>query len=243
MAQPGFWSSRERFAVLGELEFLDRIEAGFDTARSLLEKLTRPSDHRQNVPRRLTDRLAQQLYLLTTACSSVRGNGPRDAFLQLEAARESLVAGHANHDFARRLGSMYRAWAQKRQMTFNVLRETAREEEDAYQLLVAISGFGAYSILSSEHGLHVLEIPAEDRDFARAKVQVRIAAQPDEPAWEDPRTWISQAETAIAATLKDTTTVVRRYREEPSPLVRDSIRKWRTGRFDRVLAGDFDLFE
>ena len=242
MSQPGFWSARERFAVLDELEFLDRIEAGLDTAGSLLDKLMRPSAHRQNVPRHLTERLAQQLYLLATACDSVRDNTPHDAFLQLEAARESLVAGHANHDFARRLGSMYRAWAQKRKMNLDVLRETAREEDDTYQLLVAVSGFGAYSILSSEQGLHVLEIPAEDRDFIRAKVQVRIAAQPDEPAGEDLRSRVSQAEAAIAATLKDTVTVVRRYREEPSPLVRDRIRKWRTGRFDRVLAGDFDLF-
>jgi ATP-dependent Clp protease ATP-binding subunit ClpC len=36
-------------------------------------------------------------------------------------------------------------------------------------------------------------------------------------------------------------TVVRRYRERPSPLVRDSVRGLRTGRLDRVLAGDFDL--
>jgi ATP-dependent Clp protease ATP-binding subunit ClpC len=35
--------------------------------------------------------------------------------------------------------------------------------------------------------------------------------------------------------------IVRRYRLEPSPLVRDS-RGWRTGRAERVLAGDFDLF-
>jgi hypothetical protein len=36
--------------------------------------------------------------------------------------------------------------------------------------------------------------------------------------------------------------VVRRYREDPAPLVRDSVRGYRTGRLDRVLAGDFDLF-
>ena len=36
--------------------------------------------------------------------------------------------------------------------------------------------------------------------------------------------------------------VVRRYRAEPTPLVRDAVRGYRTGRFDRVLAGDFDLF-
>ena len=44
------------------------------------------------------------------------------------------------------------------------------------------------------------------------------------------------AETAVAAT------VVRRYRLEPAPLVRDAVRGYRTGRIDRVLAGDFDLF-
>jgi ATP-dependent Clp protease ATP-binding subunit ClpC len=35
---------------------------------------------------------------------------------------------------------------------------------------------------------------------------------------------------------------VRRYRSEPSPLVRDTERGWRTGRLEEVLAGDFDLF-
>jgi hypothetical protein len=35
--------------------------------------------------------------------------------------------------------------------------------------------------------------------------------------------------------------IVRRYRLQPSPLVRDQ-RGWRTGRAERVLAGDFDLF-
>jgi ATP-dependent Clp protease ATP-binding subunit ClpC len=34
---------------------------------------------------------------------------------------------------------------------------------------------------------------------------------------------------------------VRRYRGTPSPLVRDSVRGWRTGRLERVFAGDFDL--
>ena len=35
--------------------------------------------------------------------------------------------------------------------------------------------------------------------------------------------------------------VVRRYRSEPSPLVRDMNGSWRTGRLDAVLRGDFDL--
>jgi ATP-dependent Clp protease ATP-binding subunit ClpC len=36
-------------------------------------------------------------------------------------------------------------------------------------------------------------------------------------------------------------TIVRRYRELPSPLVRDSARGWRTGRLGTVLDGNFDL--
>jgi hypothetical protein len=35
--------------------------------------------------------------------------------------------------------------------------------------------------------------------------------------------------------------IVRRYREQPSPLVRDSVAGWRTGRLDQVLGGEFDL--
>jgi ATP-dependent Clp protease ATP-binding subunit ClpC len=36
-------------------------------------------------------------------------------------------------------------------------------------------------------------------------------------------------------------TIVRRDRESPSPLVRDSVGGWRTGKLYRVLEGDFDL--
>lgn len=35
--------------------------------------------------------------------------------------------------------------------------------------------------------------------------------------------------------------VVRRYRGEPAPLVRNADGSWRTGRIDAVLRGDFDL--
>jgi ATP-dependent Clp protease ATP-binding subunit ClpC len=35
--------------------------------------------------------------------------------------------------------------------------------------------------------------------------------------------------------------VVRRYRGEPSPLVRSGDGNWRSGRLDAVLRGDFDL--
>ena len=36
-------------------------------------------------------------------------------------------------------------------------------------------------------------------------------------------------------------TVVRRYRRDPSPLVRSGDGNWRTGKLDAVMGGDFDL--
>ena len=50
-----------------------------------------------------------------------------------------------------------------------------------------------------------------------------------------------QAADALAAAPMPAPTIVRRYRGTPSPLVRDAVRGWRTGRLERVLAGDFDL--
>ena len=69
---------------------------------------------------------------------------------------------------------------------------------------------------------------------------VRVAAQPDEPAGREPGALVRQAEQALAATPAPQA-VVRRYREGPSPLVRDSARGWRTGHLERVLDGDFDI--
>jgi ATP-dependent Clp protease ATP-binding subunit ClpC len=44
----------------------------------------------------------------------------------------------------------------------------------------------------------------------------------------------------MAARPSVTGTIVRHYRESPSPLVRDHVRGYRTGRLDLVLAGEFD---
>ena len=50
------------------------------------------------------------------------------------------------------------------------------------------------------------------------------------------------AEFAAHLSRADEERIVRRYQREPTPLVRDGVRKYRTGRLDRVLAGGFDLF-
>jgi ATP-dependent Clp protease ATP-binding subunit ClpC len=66
---------------------------------------------------------------------------------------------------------------------------------------------------------------------------VTVALAPSAPPDADPA---DVARRALAET-ETATTVVRRYRTRPSPLVRDSVREWRTGRLDRVLDGEFDV--
>jgi ATP-dependent Clp protease ATP-binding subunit ClpC len=84
-------------------------------------------------------------------------------------------------------------------------------------------------VLATEAGLHVLESESQgaraggvvSRVVARVRVASAAAELSDEPA----RAF-----------------VVRRYRFEPSPLVRDARRGWRSGRVREVMAGNFDLF-
>ncbi|MDT5295648.1 MAG: hypothetical protein QOJ76_2528 [Acidobacteriota bacterium] len=70
---------------------------------------------------------------------------------------------------------------------------------------------------------------------------VRVVAQPDEPAGHGAAALRAQAGRALAADAAPPQAIVRRYREEPSPLVRHSARARCTGRLERVLDGDFDL--
>jgi ATP-dependent Clp protease ATP-binding subunit ClpC len=70
-------------------------------------------------------------------------------------------------------------------------------------------------------------------------VRVLVAAVPlgDIPA--------GKLRTVVAKVIADApreSTVVRRYREQP-PLVRSGDGRWRSGRLDLVLAGEFDLMQ
>jgi ATP-dependent Clp protease ATP-binding subunit ClpC len=253
---PGFWNSPERFSVLGLAEYMDRIETGLDTAGSLLKRLGgSPQTHdRQRFPAELVARLAHQLYLLDAACRGLAAGHPRDLFLQVRASCDAGADNAVCNDFARRIAAMYRRWAEARRMRFEVLQETSEESspdasKDAaasaavapYELRAAISGFAAYSLLHAEAGLHVLETPQDEKSFNRARVHVRVVAQPDEPAGRGDDALRRQAAQALAADTNGSPQIVRRYREEPSPLVRDSVRGWRTGKLERVLEGHFDL--
>ncbi|HEX8422212.1 MAG TPA: AAA family ATPase, partial [Pyrinomonadaceae bacterium] len=248
---PGFWNSPTRFTVLGLAEYMDRIETGLDTAGSLLRRLTGAHTRgRQHFPADLVARLAHQLYLIDAASRGLAAGHPRDAFLNVRASCEAGADPSVCNAFARRIAEMYRLWAEARRMRFEILEETKDDAATAgaataaaavpYEMSAAVSGFAAYSLLHGESGLHVLETPQDEKSFTRARVHVRIVAQPDQPAGREGVR--GQAARAFAADAPNSQTqIVRRYREEPSPLVRDSVRGWRTGKLSRVLEGGFDL--
>jgi ATP-dependent Clp protease ATP-binding subunit ClpC len=134
---------------------------------------------------------------------------------------------------------MYLAWARARGMHAQLL--TPEDPPDGRHV-VLVGGLGAATILADEPGLHILEQPAPgdsgDRRVTRISATVAIAPRPAGAA--EPPT-LAGAEAALA-THPAPAAVVRRYCFDPAPLVRDAVRGYRTGRLDRVLAGDFDLF-
>ncbi len=244
-SEPGFWEDPGRFSVLGRIEFLDRLDSGLATAGSLISRLEgRAGRKRDRVSIDLVRTLALRLYLVDRACSGFLSGRPPDAFLSLEATTDGMPEDPEALEFTRMLADMYLKWASDRRMRVETLEERRTEDDQISRLLLAVSGFGAYPILAEENGLHVLERPQDQgkADFRRIRVRVRVVPQPEEPPGLTHPTPMHQAKSALGAHKTTQTVVVRRYRPEPSPLVRDSVRGWRTGRLDRVLAGDFDLF-
>lgn len=235
---PHFWNSDDRFAVLGDVEFQDRFERALDTAGSLLTRLAgEPDEQRASYSQVLIQRLAQRLFLLENAVEGEDQEWPRDVFLCIEPSLEE------DQDrallFAGQLCEMYVSWATKRKMRHKVLLEQRVDPQRVKRFVIAIAGLGAYPILQAESGIHVWEDPSEGKAFDRIKVKVLVAPQPSPPG-DTTAVLLTQAEAGFSS-LAGPRNIVRRYREEPSPLVRDSEAGWRTGRLDRVMEGDFDL--
>jgi ATP-dependent Clp protease ATP-binding subunit ClpC len=206
----GFWDSKKRFSILGEIEYMDRIETALNTAGRLMNRLLgNQPKMRTTFSPKLVKQLAQQLYLVSEAYKTFKQKLPKD-------------------------------WVSKRRMRILVLKEIMDQEKREYQFLAAVSGFGSYSILSEEYGLHILEIPKTQKTFNKYNVHVHICPQPENPA-ESREVLLNQALHIFSEISGGASRIVRHYRFEPSPLIRDIIQKWRTGRVEKVMEGDFDL--
>ena len=94
-------------------------------------------------------------------------------------------------------------------------------------------------------GVHVLEHVDEERDGSpvvdRDQVHVVVVARPSHAGSRSDDV-VHAARYGDREGAEAPSVIVRRYRPGKAPLVRDSVREYRTGRLDRVLAGDFDLY-
>jgi ATP-dependent Clp protease ATP-binding subunit ClpC len=248
MGRDGFWEDEGRFAVLGRAETMDRIENATRSAGGLLERLTGApvgeAPRRERCDGALLGQLAQRVWLLEQALADLDEQRGADAVLAIEVLREPRTeSARAARAFAERLLAMYRHWAERRGMDFHVLEQGPGSGESAYDVLIAeVGGFAAHRILAPEHGLHVYEQVNSGGDVVdRLRVRVTVAAHDGRPPAHDPGARRRQARALLDGARGDRPEVCRRYREEPSPLVRDNARGFRTGRVDRVFAGDFDL--
>jgi ATP-dependent Clp protease ATP-binding subunit ClpC len=235
IATDDFWESTGRFQVLSNTEYMDRIESGLNTARSLTDRM-----RTKTVPQSIVRRLAQQLYLLGEACKTIHQDLPKDSFIRIESKPSPKTDPLQLHAIAEKLLQMYLNWAKLRNMKYTVLLKEKSVESHAFIAVVAFSGFGAYAILKGEAGIHIFEEPVQENRFGKYNVRVHVAPQPDIPV-KKRSDLLHQAESAFNAKEIDKT-IVRHYREKPSPLVKDSIGKWKTGKLSTVLAGNFDLF-
>lgn len=244
MSDPAFWQSDERFAVLSRAEYMDRVEAGLETAGSFLERLASPeAERRKTYSKELLERTAQRLFLIEAAYNSFVAGEPQDAFLAIEVSREIGPGAALSNAFGQRLATMYRKWAQKRGMELTTLEERLGSSDEPYRLHAAVSGFAAFSLLKPESGLHVLQVLKSEKNYLRYKIRVRVLPQPTEAPTNEASALFNQAKKTFAVADETELKIVRSYRESPSPLVTDNIRKWRTGHLQRVLDGDFDVME
>ncbi len=237
MSSAGFWGSDERFEVLAHIELADRIEGSARGALSLSGRLSSRATAKSGAPRTLLCALAQQLYLIKAALEDLDAGTASDVFLAVEPVAGEPSTEHTSV-WPLRLAKMYENWGHKRQMRSQVLADGLPRGDQA-SILMAFSGLGAHAILRRETGLHVLETPDTDGSFLRQSCRVRVVPQPFKPRV------VTQTEAdygrACIFGAPGGNNIARRYREQPSPLVRDSIAGWRTGRLDQVLGGDFDL--
>jgi ATP-dependent Clp protease ATP-binding subunit ClpC len=229
LGEPTFWETDGRFDVLAKAEYLDRLEAATKTANGLAARLQRSLSTGGRASPELVALLAGRLYVLDNTLVGLEAGDPYELFAEVRSQE-------AEGSFADRIAAMYDRWAAARGM------QIERLEAASGHHVLAVSGLGCWQILHREAGLHVLEHAAagEARSGHRETARVTVAPRDTRPT-PDGSNLADAARLALDA-APVANVVVRRYLFGPSPLVRDSVRGYRTGNLEQVLAGAFDLF-
>ncbi len=211
---------------------MDRVKAAH-TARGLEGRLQRSAINGR-FSKDLITRLASQLYIIEHGIEDVTSGAPTEIVLAVQPVLEASDDAAASAGWSKRLIDMYRRLASRRYMQIQEMTDGA-----AASTLAVISGFGVARILSQEAGLHVLEDTGAREQPARPVARVRFASTPDDL----PETAAAGRGVLMAALNQApaSASVVRRYRLDAAPLIRDVARGWRTGRAEIVMEGQVDL--
>jgi len=234
MSSADFWNRPDRFDTLARFALMDRVKSAVETANALRGRLERYIRSPGRYSAELSGRLALQLHLIREGIRDALENAPVELALIVEPVFDGAGDRQATLAWCNKLRSMYRAWAGKRRMQILEMPDAAKDKDTP---ILTVSGFGARRILSPESGLHVFETSEGGAGRVTARVRLAVVPLGEVPAAKEQK--------LVAEALDEAprpNTVVRRYREEP-PLVRDAGGKWRTGRLDLVLGGEFDLLQ
>lgn len=235
MREPDFWNRPQRHETLAQIALMDRVKAAAGTATSLQARQAKGSERVGKSSRELIQRLALQVYLVKEGIADVVAAAPIEVALLVEPALSRPGLGDDDGTaWCGRVLDMYRGWAKGRHMQ---VTEMANPTQRRLPWLL-VSGFGAHRMLVEEMGLHVFE-HADGGATDRTTARVRVVPVPLGDLTPDRlKSQIKARLDALPANLA----IVRRYRDEPSPLVRQIAgTPWRSGKLDAVLAGNFDL--
>lgn len=156
MAEVGFWD--DAAAARRRLETFQVASSTVDIVggvRQALDRLTTGSAR----PEPSVDELARAYKFLLGELPRLEFtswlSGPYDgagAYVEISARSKQTAA----RQWAAELARMYLGWAKQRHLTASVLGEDVSPEGRRVTLVLAISGYGAYGLLSGETGTHRL---------------------------------------------------------------------------------------
>ena len=238
MQRADFWNQPDRQAILSRFEVMDRVKAAAGTARGLASRLDRSAGASGRYSRDLVARLASQLFVVGHGVEDAITDAPVEVVLSVQPVLDRGADAEAGTRWCARLLEMYRKWAMHRGMHVSDVTAQAGPQAGLKTRLYVVSGLGAARLLQGETGLHVLDYEDTD-DAGRTIARVIVKATPlTMPALPSER---YAALTAAIETRPQPSAVVRRYRDDASPLVRDMKQGWRTGRVELVFDGHFDM--
>ena len=233
MQKPDFWNQANRVAILSRFEVMDRVKAAAGTARGLATRLERSANASGRFSRDLIVRLASQLFLVNHGIEDAVTDAPVEVALAVQPVLDQARNAEVSIRWCERLLEMYRKWAARRGM--HVIEVGSPESR---LNLFVISGFGAARLLSPEAGLHVLDYEDSD-DAGRTVARVTVKPTPFVLPESTVEQWVLLS--SLLGKGPAPASIVRRYRVDSSPVIRDLKQGWRTGRTELVFEGHFDL--